>query len=397
MTASKTSQALIGLLLSSIASSGFGAPATPPSNAPPPAERAGRVVLELPPTEGNPRNSESAFLGLKDGRLLLVYSHFVGASAADAAKARLAARRSSDGGETWSADEFIVTPEEDSVMNVMSVSLVRFQNGDAGLFYLLRRTWHDMRMYCRRSSDDGRTWGAPMACMAAPGYFVVNNDRVVRLASGRLIIPAAFHRARAERNEAAAVDWRAVAMFFLSDDDGRTWREARGFCTLPVVHTRSGLQEPGVVEQADGTLWGWARTDLGRQYEFFSTDGGETWSVPAPSRFTSPNSPLSMKRIPGTDRLVAIWNPAPNYETRPLQRIGGDRTPLVLATGAKASGAWTRARILEGDEGIDAGYCYTAIHFTRDAVLLAYCAGGEADKSRLARLRVRKIPLGGVE
>ena len=352
-----------------------------------------RVVLELPPGPGNPRNSEGAFLTLKDGRILFVYSRFVGVSSGDAAKARLAARTSSDGGETWSPDSLIVTPEEDEVMNVMSVSLLRFGNGDAGLFYLLRRSWHDLRMYCRRSTDDGLTWGPPIRCMDATGYYVVNNDRIVRLASGRIVIPAAWHRSLAERNEASAVDWRGVATFILSDDDGRTWRQAPGLCTLPVVHTKSGLQEPGVVELANGTLWGWARTDLGRQYEFFSTDGGETWTMPSASRFTSPNSPLSMKRVPDTSRLFAVWNPSPNYETRPMQRVGGDRTPFVLATGTSGSSGWSRAVVLEGNDDVDAGYCYTAIHFTKDAVLLAYCAGGTADKSRLARLRIRKVPL----
>ena len=42
------------------------------------------------------------------------------------------------------------------------------------------------------------------------------------------------------------------------------------------------------------------------------------------------------------------------------------------------------------------GYCYTAIHFTSDAVLLAYCAGEPEDRSRLARLKVRKIRLSDI-
>jgi sialidase-1 len=221
----------------------------------------------------------------------------------------------------------------------------------------------------------------------------VNSDRVVRLASGRLIIPAARHASLADRNESSAVDWRGVAEFFLSDDDGRTWRKAKGSGSLPVAHTRSGLQEPGVIELPGGVLWAWARTDLGRQYEMFSHDGGETWSVPAPSRFTSPNSPLSLKRVPGTARLLALWNPGPAYETRPLKPIGGDRTPLVFALGTTPAGTWTKASILDGLGEIDEGYCYTAIYFTSDAVLLAYCAGGEQDKNRLARLRIRKLPL----
>ncbi|MBM3853418.1 MAG: exo-alpha-sialidase [Verrucomicrobia bacterium] len=358
-----------------------------------PSTEVGRIVLELPPRPGNPRNSEGAFAALRDGRILFVYSHFLGQSGADHAKARLAARTSADGGETWSDDEFIATPREEQAMNVMSVSLLRLGNGDLGLFYLLRFSWHELRMWLRRSADDGRTWGEPSNCMPAAGYYVVNNDRIVRLASGRIVIPAARHPSRADRDEAAAVDWRGVAVYFLSDDDGRTWRESADYGTLPVAHTRSGLQEPGVVELPGGRLWAWARTDLGRQYEMFSSDGGERWTLPAPSRFTSPNSPLSLKALPGSNRLLAIWNPAPLYETRPLQRPGGDRTPLVIATGQEPAGKWSAPRILEGPAEPTAGYCYTAIHFTHDSVLLAYCAGGEADQSRLAKIRIRKIPL----
>jgi len=359
----------------------------------------GQIVVDLPPRPGNPRNSEGAFVDLSDGRILFVYSHFFGDSGSDHAKARLAARTSPDGGATWSADTFIATPQEAAAMNVMSVSLVRLAQGDLGIFYLLRFSWHEMRMWMRRSADDGVTWGEPVNCMPAGGYYVVNNDRVIRLSSGRLVIPAARHPSRADRNEAAAVDWRGVATFFLSDDEGRTWRESADYVTLPLVHTRSGLQEPGVVELPDGRLWAWARTDLGRQYEMFSSDRGETWTLPAPSRFTSPNSPLSLRRIPGGDKYLAVWNPAPAFETRGLASPGGDRTPLVMATGGGASGArgnWSAAKIIEGPDEPTAGYCYTAIHFTKNAVLLAYCAGGAADNSRLARLRLRQIPLSAV-
>lgn len=357
---------------------------------------AGVRLLDLPPGPGNPRNSEGAFLDLKDGRLLFVYSQFTGAAASDHARARLAGRVSRDGGATWSADTVIATPGEDEAMNVMSVSLLRMQNGDIGLFYLLRRGWQDMRMHLRRSADEGRTWGEPTGCMPAAGYYVVNNDRVVRLSAGRLVIPAALHRARADRNDQSSRDWRGVAFFFLSDDDGRTWREAAGHCSLPVPHTKSGLQEPGVVELPNGVLWGWARTDLGRQYEFFSFDRGETWTAPGPSRFTSPNSPLSMKRIPGTEQLLALWNPGPSYETRPLRPVSGDRTPLVAAVGAGPE-KWQRAFVVDGEDEANAGYCYTAIHFTNDSVLLAYCAGGEADKNRLARLRISRLPLSRIQ
>ena len=97
--------------------------------------------------------------------------------------------------------------------------------------------------------------------------------------------------------------------------------------------------------------------------------------------------------MPGSERLFAVWNPAPAYETRPLQPIGGDRTPLVVALGSAPDGRWSRAVVIDGKDGVDEGYSYTAIHFTSDGVLLAYCAGGAADKHRLAKLRIKKLPL----
>jgi hypothetical protein len=37
-------------------------------------------------------------------------------------------------------------------------------------------------------------------------------------------------------------------------------------------------------------------------------------------------------------------------------------------------------------------YCYTAIHYTKDAVLLGYCAG-DAKVGGLNRLRIKRVPL----
>lgn len=356
-------------------------------------EKKGHVVLDLGPSKGNPRNSEGAFLDLKDGRLLFVYSKFTGEAWRDDAVASIAARYSDDGGDTWSDDHIIAEPEEYGALNIMSVSLLRMSNGDIGLFYVIRYGWHDARLHLRRSSDEGKTWSEPVCCIPSPGYYVTNNDRVVRLSNNRLIIPAALHKMRGE----STTDWksfdrRGIVHFFLSDDDGATWREAKQFCAIPVPGSASGLQEPGVIELRNGVLWAWSRTDMGRQYEMFSTDMGETWSLPVPSQFTSPNSSLSMKRFPHNGHLLAVWNPIPNYQTRRLEKHSWGRTPLVGAISADEGNTWESFFTVQSEED-RGGYCYTAIHFTRDAVLLAYCAGEPEDDSCLARLRMKKIML----
>ncbi|RKN86429.1 sialidase family protein [Paenibacillus ginsengarvi] len=351
----------------------------------------GKIVLDLRPGEGNPRNSEGAFIDLRDGRILFVYSRFIGTSFDDTAKACLAARYSSDGGETWSDDRIVAQPEDYSALNIMSVSLLRLGNGDIGLFYLPRYGWHDMRLNLRRSSDEGATWSDPVVCVPGKGYYVTNNDRVIRLASGRLVVPAGYHRMKAGSDtEWGSFDGRAITFFFLSDDDGYTWREAKNYCSTGVPRTKSDMQEPGVIELANGSLWGWARTDLGCQYEVFSHDGGESWSQPAPSAFTSPCSPLSMKRNPASGELLAIWNPIPAYNTRPLDKHSWGRTPLIGAVSSDEGKTWGRHFAVEREEDRN-GCCYVAIHFSGDDVLLAYCAGEAEDGICLSRLKIRKI------
>ncbi len=65
-----------------------------------PRNQVTRLKL-LPPGPDNPRNSEVAFLRLKDGRIFMVYSHFSGKQGADESPCFLAGRYSSDGGKTW--------------------------------------------------------------------------------------------------------------------------------------------------------------------------------------------------------------------------------------------------------------------------------------------------------
>ena len=347
----------------------------------------GTVVRELLPDveAGNPRNSEGTFLETEKNEILFVYSRFRGHDPADHAYADLCLMRSRDGGMTFDEGRVILTCEGEEGVNMMSPSLLRMENGDVGLFYLVRMTYTITRIYLRRSADGGRSWGERVLCSPQDDFFVVNNDRVVRLAGGRILIPVASHRAGP-----GYFDGRSEAMFLLSDDDGRSWRMASGKCTLPQArHCSAGLQEPGSAELKNGVLWGWARTELGRQYEMFSLDGGDSWTAAQPSRFTSPNSPLCMKR--GNDgRLYAVWNPIPEYNGRKkVDYFTGGRTPLVIASSGDDGRTFSEPVAFEWDE--ESGYCYCAIYFTEDALLLAYCAGGRQERSCLVKTRIRRV------
>ncbi len=376
----------------------------------------GKVVAELIPSmeRKNPRNSEGAFLSLKNGQVMFVYSRFKGDGCEDWGVSDICAVMSPDGGRSFGQEQTILTCEGEKSVNIMSLSLMEMADGDIGLFYLVRHTHTMMQMYLRRSADNGQTWTERVLCTPQEGFFVVNNDRVVRLSSGRILIPAACHRAgrlgespreradvegkesccldRAdiETKENRYLDSRSEAVFFYSDDDGVTWQAADGKCCMPAMRNcLSGLQEPGVLELSPGILWGFARTDLGRQYEMYSLDNGNTWTGAEPSRCTAPNSPLSMKRDRNGD-IWAVWNPIPEYNGGGKAEVfTGGRTPYVIAVSRDNGKTFTEGTAFEWEE--DHGYCYCAMHFLDDALLLGYNAGGPEDGSCLARTRIRRI------
>ncbi len=349
------------------------------------------IVKDLSHGKGNPRNSEGAFATLADGRLLFAWSRYTGDSWADEARAEIAAIESNDGGRTWSSRPRVLVTGEGR-RNVMSVSLERLSDGKLGLFYLRKNGLLDCRLRLRVSGDEGKTWGKPILATPTPGYFVVNNDRVVQLSSGRLIAPAGYHRLRAKLvNDPDrlydSLDFRSIAVFFLSDDGGWTWREGQDWWAFP-GQTPSGLQEPGVVELKEGRLWAWCRTEAGFQYELFSEDGGDTWTAPLPSRFAAPCSPMSVKRIPSTGDLLAVWNDLSYPMDR--QPSSWQRTPLAAAISQDDGRTWGQAKLLEDDP--ERGFCYTALHFVEEAVLLAYCCGGR-DSAVLQDACIRRIGL----
>ena len=335
-------------------------------------------TLELPPGEGNPRNSEGAFVSLKDGRILFVYSHFTGGGG-DHSAAHLAGRISSDGGRTWIREDRVIVKNEGG-MNVMSVSLLRLQSGEIALFYLLKNSEQDCRPVMRLSSDEGETWGTPVMCITDEvGYYVLNNDRAIQLKNGRLVLPVCLHWVKG----APKADWQGELMCYLSDDNGKTWHRSK---TAQKGYDASGkritTQEPGVVELKDGRVMMFIRASGGCQYLAYSPDGGDTWSAPVASEIKSPVSPATIKRLPSTGDLLLVWN---DHADIPAS-LSARRVPLSTAVSKDDGKTWRCVKVLEGNP--QGHYCYIAVHPVGDSVLLGYCA-----MSNLAHSRITRVPV----
>ncbi len=341
------------------------------------------VTLNVEPTKEHPRNSEGSFATLKSGRIIFCYSQFYG-GAADESPARLVKIHSDDQGRTWS--EPVTVVENTGGNNVMSVSLLRLASGKLAMFYCLKNSWLDCRPHMRVSTDEGETWSDAKLIQQAPGYFVLNNDRVIQLSTGRLIVPLAFHRSRGtDPHSSRSFDARAIAMWLYSDNEGATWSESTSWWAIP-VRSGSGLQEPGVVELADGSIFSWCRTDQGAQYGFRSTDAGKSFSAPEPTEMKSPNGPASIKSLPGSSDLLAIYNDHSGLFPFPPKK----RNPYVAAISSDGGKTFPQRKLIESDP--DGLYHYTAIHFVGDAMLIGYCAG-DSKVGALNRLRIRRITL----
>lgn len=357
-----------------------------------------KIVCELVPNQENNRNSEGAFIQLENGKILFAYSRYGNKGGRDDAEADIFGIVSEDQGESFGAPFLIVDHAAVEAENVMSVSLLRMTNHEIGLFYLKKSAGGQCILYMIRSSDEGKSWSVPIRCIAEKGYFVVNNDRVIRTDSGRILFAAAYHKTEECCDQRTGMQRRiykpGCLVVYGSDDDGFSWnRISSEDITLPISRgSVTGVQEPGILSLQDGSIWCYIRNDSGRHYECFSQDEGVTWTQPLPSVFTGPASPLCTKRL-SDGRILAVWNPIPNYNGRKTIvnefRTAG-RNPLVMAFSEDDGTTWTEPVVIESDES--RGYCYTAIIELEDgSVLLGYCAGGAEDKGILNRLRIRKI------
>jgi len=309
-------------------------------------------VLKLDTGADNPRNSEGDFITLKNGRILFIYSHYTGNSADDHAHAFLAGRYSDDNGKTWTLEDTRII-EQEGIMNVMSVSLLRLQNGDIGFFYLRKNSDSDCIPMLRISSDEAVTWNDPIRCINKDGYFVLNNSRVIQLKGGRLLFSVALHKSPGDTVFASI----GRIWSYYSDDNGRTWEES-----MEVPNPDSTvLQEPGLIELKNGDIMMYMRTMSGVQFISYSKDQGQTWSRAEKSNIVSPCSPASITRIPDTGKLLLVWN-----ENGTDQK----RTPLNIAISEDEGRTWINKKIIEDNPG--GSFCYPALHYLKKEILITY-------------------------
>lgn len=376
-------------------------------------KKLGKEVLMLPRAKNNMRNGEGSFLRLKDGRILYAYTKYYGEGYDDHHQAYIAATYSSDEGETWSEPEVFFEKAEDE-QNIMSVSLIRMENGDLGFFYCQKKII-DGNLVCRpvfrRSADEGKTFSEPIFIIES-GYSCLINDRVTRLKSGRIILTTSKHGERVQVDDDNVYTGFCPGFLevYYSDDDGRSFKKSPAKICSP-INNGFGLAEPGIFELPDGRLWLYARTGYGYQYQSFSSDGGISWSpLEANYKFTSPSSPMKVFSVGKT--AFAILNPMPWAGALALRDVWGvkrDRTPFIMAMDTEGGNFFIEkdfsSRVGEFlpfikhccyiEDSFENTYCYPAAIEVKDGILVAYYhsngSGAELSSGKITKITFEEI------
>ena len=296
-----------------------------------------KVLLPHDP-KGVYRWSEGTTICLDGKAHLMMLVTAFGHGGHDNTEATILEFHSLDGGLTWTPlDQAKVFQTNIGKQNVMSPSLLRLSKNELLCFFMVKNSRQDAGPWMKRSIDNGKTWDKPVR-LDYKGYGGPGCDRAVRLKTGRIILPC----------------WVSLdslgsthAYCFYSDDNGKTWAKTALIGTPKGSTGRKtdpAAEEPAVIELKDGRLMMILRTYLKWIYTSFSTDGGATWSKPAPSGIPSPGSMATIRRLQNGD-LLLIYNWAPTEKI-----IGPWPRDFISSAISKDEGrSWSSIRHLDGE------------------------------------------------
>lgn len=323
------------------------------------------------PTGGYPTAHAPALLELTDGTLLCAW---FGGTYEGSADIRIICSRLEPESGRWTEPVDISGDPNRSEQNP---SLFNGLDGAVWAVYtaqLDRQAGKDNMQFtsqirCQKSTDGGRTWGAYETLFAREGSFCRQPIQV--LSSGRWIFA---NWLCTDSVDGLSGDPTA---FQISDDRGKTWRQA----DMP---ESNGRVHANVVELGNGRLAAFMRS---READFIyrseSLDWGDSWSKPVPTPLPNNNSSISAVRLQ-SGRIAIAYNPTCTPEPVSGKAAWpGLRCPVAVALSEDGGLTFPLIRWMERGEGFmgeenktnNRQYEYPYLMQSRDGMLhLAYAA-----------------------
>ena len=227
------------------------------------------------------------------------------------------AKRSTDGGRTWSEAVTIAQGDADAgttygdpavVLDRNTGNLVAVFSGDTG-FFVSTKT-NRAGFYVSTSSDNGLTWTAPRAITdqiyqsSWYGAFAASGS-MLQTADGTIMFVA--------NTRLSSAQWVTDVYEFVcaSSDGGQTWSVLNADSRIPADGQGN---ESKLVELEDGTLLMSIRSSANRRFSK-STDGGRTWTAATASSMPDPSCNGDIILYPSTDGQSRLLHSIPANST----------------------------------------------------------------------------------
>ena len=314
---------------------------------------------------------------LDDERLFVIADNMTGSVSADC-------------GRTWSSPFQMMQDGATMAPSLNKGHVLRLQDGRLGTVYSRQeehptagykaKTW-----YFSTSEDEGRTWSTgsqidipTMYDLDKGFFFTFIWGNLLQLATGRIIVPAYWEIAGRHPGMPPAGDDPVAATIhgvrrtrvadghlyeaamggcynYYSDDGGASWNICTGSMMVWPLPSEGGMGgfgvcwEPVVAELKDGRVLMFHRTNVGRLYQSFSSDGGENWTLPEATGLASGDVPSWLGRLRTTGDLVVVWNQSSKEEIEG----GYSRGRLSIAVSTDEAATWGAPITLELSGGLD--------------------------------------------
>ena len=331
---------------------------------------------------------------------VLAYCEARRKSSSDWGEIEVHLRRSTDGGETWSAPRQIAhhgdrvagtsgNPIHDREQTVNNpVAIVDHQTGTIEFLYCVNYA----RCFAIRSTDDGESWSSPLEITAAFEGFRKGCDwkvlatgpgHGIQLKSGRLVVAVwlAYGGVRDHHPSVTAT--------IFSDDHGKTWQA--GEIAVPDEGDFEDPNETMLAECSDGRVLLVIRNEgkVSRKILTFSSDGATGWSKPRfHEELWEPICMASLLSIPDRPGMLVFSNPhslARDAQGREIPGGRGKRENLSLKISYDNGTTWPVNRTLEAGRS-----AYSDLAVLPDGTLLCFY---EAEN----RLKLARISLDWLE
>ena len=306
-------------------------------------------------------------------------------------------RRSTDGGNTWSAMTKIADVPGPKTKNPVALAQnlantddvtynnpVAIPDRDGTVHFVFCLEY--MRAFYTRSKDDGVTWSKPVEITSAfEGFRPTYNWKVlatgpghgIQLTNGRLLIPIWL-----SLGTGGHAHRPSVAGTIYSDDKGKSWKS--GAIALPDTEKFVIPNETAAIQLANGSVMLNARSESkeNRRIVTLSKDGATNWSEPRfDDALLEPICMASLVRYSTTrdsDRNRMLFSNPHNLQRGDGKEQPGrprDRKNVSVALSYDEGQTWpVRKTIEEGWSG------YSDLAVARDGtILLLYERGGTGD------------------